>query len=114
MFISQAVSSVLCFVGCGYVSFRCHCGILNQLLVLISIKKSTDIYWHIPSLVFCREYIDPRIFQLAHGSEETVLSFYKGKSVFASCISSAAIVMEIEVSPVPNLVNGLHTRQHPN
>ncbi len=94
--------------GCGYVSFRCHYGILNQLLILISIKKPPDIYWHIPSLVFCWEYIDPRIFQLAHGSEDTVMCFYKGKSVFSSCLSKAATVIEIKVSPVPNSSELLH------
>jgi len=83
------VSSVLHLVW----MWLCHCGILNQLLILISIKKSPDIYCHIPpSLVFCRVCIDPRIFQLAHGSEDAVMCFYKGKSAFTSCISSAATV----------------------
>ncbi len=79
----------------GMLAFRCHYSILNQLPILISIKKPPDIYWYIPSLVFCWECIDPRIFQMARGSEDTVMCFYKGKSVFSSCLSKAATVIEI-------------------
>lgn len=42
------ISSVLRLVCMWvYVRFRCQCGVLNQLPILESIKKSPDIYWHI-------------------------------------------------------------------